>query len=111
KVKQIKNSDTYNETYEVYKKGNNIEEIAEIRKLRPSTILAHLTKLYLEGRVIDLYMFIDRDSVAQGATAKKELESPEGLKPYFEHLKEEMEYDTIRLAHSVIEKNEGSVGG
>lgn len=109
KVKRTKNSDTINETYEFYKKGKNVEEIAQIRKLRPSTILSHITKLYLDGKEIDIYKFIDRESVAQVAKAKKELESPEGLKPYFEHFKEEMEYDTIRLALSVIEKtNDGS---
>jgi len=106
KKKKTESSQTFNATYELYKKGKGIEEIAQIRELKPTTIFSHLIKLYLEGKEIDIYQFVDRETVAQVAKAKKALENPVGLKPYFEYFKEEMEYDTIRLALSVIEKNE-----
>jgi ATP-dependent DNA helicase RecQ len=104
KKKKTRKSDTALETYELFKTGVTVEEIAEIRGLKPNTILAHLEKLYHDGKDVDIYRLISKDDVAKVAKAKKELKDPEGLKPYFEHFEEKMEYSTIRLALSVIEK-------
>ena len=92
------------ETYELFSKGIAVEEIAEISGLKSNTILAHLEKLYQAGKDIDIYQLITKEEVAKVARAKKELQDPEGLKPYFEHFEEKMEYSTIRLALSVIER-------
>ena len=104
KKKKTRKSDTALETYELFKTGVTVEDIAETRGLKPNTILAHLEKLYHDGKDIDIYRLISKDDVAKVAKAKKELQDPEGLKPYFEHFEEKMEYSTIRLALSVIEK-------
>ncbi|MCM4163183.1 MULTISPECIES: DNA helicase RecQ [unclassified Arenibacter] len=102
--KKTRKSDTAMETYELFSKGIAVEEIAEIRGLKPNTILAHLEKLYHDGKDIDIYQLITKEEVAKVVKAKKELQDPEGLKPYFEHFEEKMEYATIRLALSVIER-------
>ena len=104
KKKKKRKSDTALESYELFKVGKTVEEIAEIRGLKPNTILAHLEKLYHEGKDMDIYQLISKEDVAKVAEAKKELQDPEGLKPYFEYFKEEVEYSTIRLALSVIER-------
>ena len=104
KKKKTRKSDTALETYELFKTGVTVEDIAETRGLKPNTILAHLEKLHHDGKDIDIYRLISKDDVAKVAKAKKELNTPEGLKPYFEHFEEKMEYSTIRLALSVIEK-------
>tara|TARA_R110002072_G_scaffold164614_3_gene317594 strand:+ start:1378 stop:3504 length:2127 start_codon:yes stop_codon:yes gene_type:complete len=104
KKKKTRKSDTALETYELFKTGVTVEDIAETRGLKPNTILAHLEKLYHDGKDIDIYRLISKEDVAKVAKAKKELQDPEGLKPYFEHFEEKMEYSTIRLALSVIEK-------
>jgi len=36
--------------------------------------------------------------------AKTTLKSPDGLKPYFQHFKEQMDYSKIRLALTIAEK-------
>ncbi|MCM4166288.1 ATP-dependent DNA helicase RecQ [Arenibacter antarcticus] len=102
--KKQRKSHTFNDTYELYKAGKSIEEIAKIRKLKSTTIFSHLAKLYTDGKEVDIFQFVDRAAINQVAKAKKELESPDGLKPYFEFFEEKMEYSTIRLALSVIEK-------
>lgn len=104
KKKKVRKSDTVMETFELFSKGIAVEEIAEIRGLKPNTILAHLEKLYLNGKDIDIYRLITREDVAKVAKAKEELQDPEGLKPYFEHFEEKMEYSTLRLALGVLEK-------
>lgn len=100
-----KKSDTHRITYELYKQGLSIDEIAEQRQLKSTTIYSHIAKLWSEGKTIDIYDFISKSEVASVKTAKQELQSPDGLKPYFEHFNEELDYFKIRLALSIIAKD------
>jgi ATP-dependent DNA helicase RecQ len=104
KKKKRKSSDTVKLTYEMYKQGMSIEAIAEARDIKAPTVFSHLSKLYSEGKDIDMCQFVTKAEVSLVKKAKKELNSPEGLKPYFEYFKEELEYSKIRLALTILEK-------
>jgi ATP-dependent DNA helicase RecQ len=65
--------------------------------------MSHLAKLYLDGETVDLYKFVSEE-VNLIAKAKIKLESPTALKPYYDHLKEKVAYDKIRIALAIIEK-------
>ena len=97
-------SDTHKVTYELYQEGLSIDEIAEKRNLKSTTIFSHIAKLYTDGKDVNIYEFIDKNEVEEVRKAKIALKNAEGLKPYFEYFKEEMDYATIRLALSVIER-------
>ena len=101
-----KKSDTHRVTYELYKDGLSIDEIAEQRQLKSTTIYSHIAKLWSEGKAIDIYDFISKSEVESVKTAKQELQSPDGLKPYFEHFEEQLDYFKIRLALSIIAKED-----
>ena len=88
----------------MYKQGMSIEAIAEARDIKAPTVFSHLSKLYSEGKDIDMCQFVTKAEVSLVKKAKKELNSPEGLKPYFEYFKEELEYSKIRLALTILEK-------
>ena len=103
-VKKKKETTTYKETLELYQSGLSVEAIAEKRKLGLSTIMSHLAKLYLDGVSIDLKAFISNEEVNQIAVAKRKLESPAALKPYFDYFEEKMDYGKIRLALAILEK-------
>ena len=98
-----KKKDTNLVTYELYKEGLSIDEIAEKRDLKSTTIFSHLAKLYTDGKDIDIYNFVTNEEVEKVRKAKDELENPPALKPYFDHLNGEIEYFKIRLALSIIE--------
>ena len=66
--------------------------------------MSHLAKLYLDGVSIDLKAFISNEEVNQIAVAKRKLESPAALKPYFDYFEEKMDYGKIRLALAILEK-------
>ena len=100
--KKKKKGDTYQVTFELYKEGLSIDEIAEKRNLSPTTIFSHLAKLYADGKDINIYDFVTSDEVEQVRKAKEALESPATLKPYFDHLNAEMEYFKIRLALTIL---------
>ena len=105
KVKKLKKGDTYTVTYELYKTGLSIEEIAVQRKLNVTTIYSHIAKLYSTGKKINIYDFVTKSDVEAVQKAKKALDSPKALRPYFEYFNETVDYFKIRLALSVIEKD------
>ncbi len=105
KVKKQKKGDTYTVTYELYKTGLSIEEIAVQRKLNVTTIYSHIAKLYSTGKKINIYDFVTKSDVEAVQKAKKALDSPKALRPYFEYFNETVDYFKIRLALSVIEKD------
>jgi len=87
----------------LYKEDLTIDEIAVKRKLKSTTIFSHLAKLYTDGKDIDIYNFVTKKEVERIRKVKEELESPQALKPYYEHLNAEIEYFKIRLALTIIE--------
>ncbi len=91
-------------TYELYQKGLSIDEIAKQRKLTTTTIFSHIAKLYNDGKDINIDELVNKNEVDIVRKAKEELDSPNALKPYFEHLNEQLDYFKIRLALSVIDK-------
>lgn len=100
-----KKSDTHRVTYELYKQGLSIDDISEQRNLKSTTIFSHIAKLYSEGKDINIFDFVSKSEVEAVKKAKAELNSPDGLKPYFEHFNEHLDYFKIRLALSVIAKD------
>lgn len=104
KVRRSRKVDTHKVTYELYKEGLSINEISEKRSLKPTTIFSHIAKLYTDGEPIDIYDFVDKNQVEAVKKAKTELEDPPALKPYFDHFNEQMDYSTIRLALSILER-------
>ncbi|WCC46618.1 DNA helicase RecQ [Tenacibaculum finnmarkense] len=105
KDKKQGKKDTTLETYKLYKEGFTIDEIAEKRNLKAQTIFSHLSKLYLEGKEIDLQKFITADTVKLIANAKKVLKNEQTLKPYFEFLGEKIPYEQIRIGLTILQKN------
>ncbi|REE80366.1 ATP-dependent DNA helicase RecQ [Lutibacter oceani] len=104
KIKTRKKRDTHKITFDLYKEGLTIDEIAEKRNLKSTTIFSHLALLYTEGKAIEIYDFVSREEVEKVRLAKATLESPQALKPYFEHLNAEIEYFKIRLALTIIDR-------
>lgn len=104
KVKKRKKKDTHKITYDLYKKGLSIDEIAVNRNLKSTTIFSHLAMLYTEGKDIEIYNFVSKSEVEKVRKAQGELDNPPALKPYFEHLNAEIEYFKIRLALTIIER-------
>ncbi|WP_367770005.1 DNA helicase RecQ [Flavobacterium sp. WC2421] len=103
-VKTKKESNTYKETLALFQSGLPPDEIALKRNLGLGTIMSHVAKLYLDGANIDLFQFVSKEEVILVKQAKTKLESPATLKPYFDFFEEKIAYDKIRLALTIIEK-------
>ncbi|MDY0780163.1 DNA helicase RecQ [Tenacibaculum sp. IB213877] len=96
--------DTTLETFNLYKEGFTIDEIADKRGLKPQTIFSHLSKLYLEGKDVSLDEFISADILNLVRNAKKVLKNETALKPYFEFLGEKVPYEQIRIGLTILQK-------
>ncbi|SOU86849.1 DNA helicase RecQ [Tenacibaculum dicentrarchi] len=104
KEKKKGKKDTTLETYNLYKEGFSIDEIADKRSLKAQTIFSHLSKLYLEGKDVNLDKFIDANTIKLISNAKKVLKNEIALKPYFEFLGEKVPYEQIRIGLTILQK-------
>ncbi|WP_369820245.1 helix-turn-helix domain-containing protein [Tenacibaculum sp. SG-28] len=102
--KKRKTKDTTGITYKLYKEGFTVAEIAEQRDLKSTTIFSHLSKLYLEGKNIDLRQYVTAEEMFKLANAKKVLQNEKALKPYYEFLNEKLSYEKIRIGLTILEK-------
>ena len=96
-------SDTAIATLKLYEQGLSIEEIAQQRNIRISTVYGHLAELINTGKPIDLDQIItpEKQQIIRGAI---KLLGIEKLKPIWEHLEGNYSYDEIRLVARAWQK-------
>lgn len=104
--KKRKKKDTTLATYKLYLEEFTIEEIAKQRGLKIPTIFSHLSKLYLEGKNIDLRKYITVEELSLISNAKKILRGEKTLKPYYEFLNEKITYEKIRVGLTILQEKE-----
>ncbi|HEU0175767.1 MAG TPA: ATP-dependent DNA helicase RecQ [Blastocatellia bacterium] len=100
-------SETHEQTYALYRQGLSLDEIAEKRNLKPSTIETHFAALIAEGREINLSSLVDDEDLAliEAAVAKVGLE---GLRPIKDQLPERIEYGAIRLVVARLKRQQNA---
>ena len=89
-------------SFELYASGLTVPEISLSRGLKDTTVLSHLVDAYTEGHHVDLASFITQAVLDEVKRALKACENPEGLKPIFEFLNEEVSYNDIRVALALL---------
>ncbi len=100
---------TYILTYELYKQGLSVEEIAAKRELNPVTIYAHISYLFEKGEPIDLFKYFTEEEYERISEAIEAMKPPFTMKDIYEYLKEEIAYHKIRLAFSYHSKKTENV--
>lgn len=97
-----KSGESFYKTYEYYKQGFSVDEIASIRKINPITIYSHLASLFEKGADINLYEFFSSQELEQIENAFRSLNYSENIKQLYLYMNEEIEYYKIRLAISYL---------
>jgi len=97
-----KSGESFYKTYEYYKQGFSVDEIASIRKANPVTIYSHLASLYEKGADVDLSEFFSSSELDQIDNAFRSLNYSENIKELYLYMNEEIEYYKIRLAISYL---------
>lgn len=94
-------SETHEQTYELYKSGLGVDEIAAQRNLKPLTIEQHLAELIEQGRdvrVADFVNDVDR-ALIESAAQEHGLDK---LRPLKDVLPESISYREIRLVVAAL---------
>jgi ATP-dependent DNA helicase RecQ len=94
-------SQSFYETYEFYKNGYSVDEIAQIRRINPVTIYSHLASLYEKGADVDILSFLHANELERTENAVREL-GHLNTKELYVHMNEEILYYKIRLATSYL---------
>jgi ATP-dependent DNA helicase RecQ len=98
-----KKSRTIEETYKLFTHGHSIEEIAKTRNLSLLTVEAHIEKLIMEGRDIDIDSLIPankRDAVGKLFITRQSWK----LTPVIEHFKGSVSYTEAKVARAYLRR-------
>jgi ATP-dependent DNA helicase RecQ len=99
-----KKGETVEETYEFFKGGMSLEDIAKLRSLAPSTIASHMERLILDGRDIDMDRLVDpgkRLKIEEFFLSIEEW----NLNPVVEHFIGTVSYEEARLVRAHLHRN------
>lgn len=89
---------THKYSYKLYSEENfSVSEIAQKRGLNENTIINHFIKVHEDGEEVDFSVFITDQEIQQIQEAKRELQNPEALRPYYDYFMEKMPYHKIKL--------------
>ncbi|MDY6935199.1 MAG: DNA helicase RecQ [Spirochaetota bacterium] len=101
-VKERVKGETIEKTYQLFKQGLNVEEIAKKRDLVIPTIIGHLEKLIRAGRDIEIDRLIDTDK----RKAVEELFSSQlswELRPIIEYFNNTVSYDEAKIVRAFMQ--------
>lgn len=89
---------TYLLTWDLYKAGKPLDEIARQREISTVTVISHLAILYERGELIDISRWATPETldIVQGALPL--FEEPYQLKDIYEHFNQRFTYEAIRFA-------------
>lgn len=93
-------------SYDLFKRGHLVEEIAELRGISTLTVMGHLATMYERGELIDLGQWVSPEEcdIIQGALPL--FEEPYQLKIIHEHFGERFNFDKIRFAIADYRRNQ-----
>ena len=96
-VKETSKIATHIRSYQLFKQGLSVADIAIERNLKENTIFSHLIKANEDGKNVDLNQFLTAKEFDEIADAKEELVVADSLKAYYEYFEEEMPYWKIKI--------------
>ncbi len=99
-------TDTVSETVNWFRLGYTPEQVAQHRKLKPSTIYQHLSEAIAQGQVLlDDVINLNEDEVRiiQAAILNLPEEQQNALKPVYEQLNQVYSYDILRCVRAALQ--------
>lgn len=102
---------SYGISLDLLNQGLSLQEIAETRGLALGTIYSHMASLYEEGEKVPILQFITNNEIRAVANVVANMEETEKLKPIYEALNGEIEYNKIRLILAYLKRNGEKIPG
>src|SRR3989339_2311 len=96
--------DTQRMTFELYRQGKTVDQIAAERNLTSENIFSHLITLYESGQSVDLAQYVTESERKEIAATAKSLAVRNGsMKPIFDRCGGKYDYSKIRIALALEE--------
>jgi ATP-dependent DNA helicase RecQ len=89
---------TYLVSWEMYRQGKSIEDIATERNISPTTVISHLATMYERGELVDLNQWVSADELDILKGSLGLFEEPFVMKEIFEHFEQRYDFEKIRWA-------------
>lgn len=89
---------TYLLTWDLFRQGLPVEEIARQRGVSPITVFSHLAVMYERGELVDISAWVSPEALDLIQGALSLFEEPYQLKDIFEHFNQRFSYEAIRFA-------------
>ena len=89
---------TYLLTWDLFRQGKPVEEIARLREISPITVVSHLATMYERGELVDISRWVSPEALDLVQGALSLFEEPYQLKEIFEHFEHRFSYEAIRFA-------------
>jgi ATP-dependent DNA helicase RecQ len=96
---------THQTTLALYRQGLSVEEIANERDLKPSTIISHLSELAEAGEAIDIDGLVPPEHYPVIVDALQQI-GGDLLGPVKHYLGEEYSFEEIRLVRAVLRRSQ-----
>ncbi|MEQ1746020.1 MAG: RecQ family ATP-dependent DNA helicase, partial [Saprospiraceae bacterium] len=99
---------TYLLTWDLYKQGRTVEEIARQRELSPITVVSHLATMYERGELVDINKWATPEALDLVQGALHLFATPYQLKEIYEHFEQRFSYEAIRFAIADAKRRKGT---
>jgi ATP-dependent DNA helicase RecQ len=86
------------QSWEMFKNGQPVEEIAKIREISPFTVMSHLASMYERGEMVDIGQWVSPEDCDFIQGALPLFEEPYQMRPLFDHFEGRFSFDQIRWA-------------
>ena len=96
---------TYLLSWDLFKSGRTVEEIARNRGISPITVVSHLATMYERGELVDINAWASPETLDMVQGALSLFEEPYQLKDIFEHFDQRFTYEAIRFAIADARRN------
>ncbi len=94
--------DSFMQTYEYFRQGFSVDEIASIRKMHAVTIYSHLASLYEKGAPIDITEFYSVTDYEQTEQMYRQLNFTDNVKQIYDAMGGMVDYYKVRLIVSYL---------
>lgn len=93
---------TWVQSYNLFREGKNIKQIAEERCLTENTALSHLSRYVVQGK-LDIHNFVPDEVIEKVTSFKKNFPEESNIKAIFDFFDGEIPYGQIRMALDTLE--------
>lgn len=98
----IRREDSARTSFDLFRQGLSIEDIAQRRSIAPGTVSSHLL-VFIKSGELDVRRLVSDDKIIRVRNYKRSHLEEDKLRPYFEAFNEEITFDEIKWVLAAIE--------